>query len=130
MIIFVVLIMSNTNITGRQCFNYNFKSFSNFPFRVVWIRNKESVLKAGFVVGTKYFKKAVQRNKIKRLMREAYRLQKNILQDHLGANNSGLSIIILYSGKEIPPYELVYEKMKTILNRLIKLTDENDQVHT
>ena len=56
------------------------KSFSSFPFRVVWKylpSASDSFLKAGFTVSTKHFKKAVDRNRIRRLMKEAYRLQKN-----------------------------------------------------
>ncbi len=60
-------------------------------------------------------------------MREAYRLQKHYLQDHLTEKKQQLSVFILYTGKELPRYEVVYEKLGAILKRLIKLTDANDQ---
>ena len=60
-------------------------------------------------------------------MRESYRLQKNMLQDHLKTKQLRLSVFILYVGKEIPCYELVYEKFGIILNRLTKFIDENLQ---
>lgn len=60
-------------------------------------------------------------------MREAYRLQKNILQDHLTEKQLQLSVFILYVGNEIPEYEIVFEKMGTILKRLIKFSNENTQ---
>ena len=104
------------------------KSFSNFPFRVVWLpENNEAVLQAGVSVSSKYFKKATDRNRIKRLMREAYRLQKKILQDHLEEKQNKLSVFILYVGKELPEYEIVFEKIGVILKRLIKFSDENTQ---
>ena len=104
------------------------KSFSNFPFKVVWLpENNEAVLQAGVGVSSKYFKKATDRNRIKRLMREAYRLQKKILQDHLEEKQNKLSVFILYVGKELPEYEIVFEKIGVILKRLIKFTDENTQ---
>ena len=84
-------------------------------------------LKAGFSASTKNFKKATDRNKIKRLMREAYRLQKNDLDVQLSLNKKTLNIFFIYTGKEIPTYNLIFEKMGNVLKRIIKLTDEKFQ---
>ena len=103
-------------------------SFSNFPFKILWLReNKTTALQTGIGVSSKHFKKAVDRNRIKRIMREAYRLQKAKLQIHLQEKGQQLSVFILYVGKEMPEYKIVFEKFGTILSRLIKFTDENDQ---
>lgn len=82
-------------------------------------------LKAGFTVSSRHFKKAVDRNRVKRLMREAYRLQKNELQLLPELNKNTLALFFIYVGKELPEYEWVYEKMGVVLKRLIKLTGEN-----
>lgn len=99
-------------------------NFSNFPFKVIWLaENKQNDLQTGVGVSSRNFKKATDRNRIKRLMREAWRLQKNQLQDHLQKQNKQLSVFILYVGKELPEYDLVFEKTGIIIHRLIKFAD-------
>ena len=99
-------------------------SFSNFPFRVLWKHEKDGGLKAGFTVSSKNFKKATDRNRIKRLIRESYRLQKNELQNMDTFREKGLHLFFIFTGKEIPDYDLIYEKTGNVLKRLIKLTEE------
>jgi ribonuclease P protein component len=111
------------------------KSFSVFPFRVLYILEEKqpslpaghtvsvnSNLQAGFTASSRNFKKAVDRNRIKRLMREAYRLQKNDLQQSLALNDEHLTLFLIYVGKDLPDFELVFEKFTLVLTRLIKLT--------
>ena len=60
-------------------------------------------------------------------MREAYRLQKNVLQDHLVKTQKNVSVFFLYVGKELPLHAQVYEKMGVAINRLIKFVDEKPE---
>lgn len=95
--------------------------FSVYPIKVVWLpSNHKEHLQAGVGVSSHYFKKAVDRNRIKRLIREAYRLQKAELQQILEKNNQQMSVFFLYNGKELPAHELVIDKMKAALQRLVK----------
>lgn len=80
--------------------------------------NQASYLQAGFTVSSRLFKKAVDRNRIKRLMRESYRLQNNNLKITLEENHKNLAVFFIYTGKELPEYEEVFEKMGGALKRL------------
>ena len=118
-------------LKSRKAINEVFSkghSFSNFPLKIIWIpRNARAALQAGVGVSSRNFKKAKDRNRVKRLMREAYRLQKNVLQDHLVKTQKNVSVFFLYVGKELPPHTQVYEKMGVAINRLIKFVDEKPE---
>jgi len=101
-------------------------SFSNFPFRILYLftEKNSSPLQAGFAVRAKQFKKAVDRNRIKRLLREAYRLQKNPLTEILRKDERFITVFFIYTGNEIPGYNDVFEKVKSALKRLNNIVDE------
>ena len=96
------------------------KTFSTFPLRIIYMIPPKSTspLQAGFGVSTKKFKRAVDRNKIKRVMKETYRLQKNQLNDVLAIKKISMAIFILYIGNDIPDYRSLYDKMGNVILRL------------
>ena len=58
-------------------------------------------------------------------MREAYRLQKNELQNGLLLKQKQLAVFIIYVGNELPEYQSIFDKTGNVLKRLIKITSEN-----
>ena len=83
-------------------------------------RPAPAVLQAGFGAGSRHFKKAVDRNRIKRLSREAYRLQKQPLLDALTEKGRSLALFLIYTGKELPDHAMVKAKIGVLLQKLIK----------
>jgi len=81
-------------------------------------------LQAGFSASSRNFKTAVARNRIKRLAKEAYRLQKNALQDKLEGQNRKLNIFFIYTGKELPVYTDVYNSINAALEKLLAINNK------
>ena len=98
-------------------------SVSVFPLRVTFAflphtASDDYYLKAGVTASRRNFKKAVDRNRIKRLIREAYRLQKGELQ--AGLENKGFKahLFFMYVDKQMPTYGQVYDAMTKSLKIL------------
>ena len=97
-------------------------SFVVYPLRVVYVEKQPvSGAEAAVLVSVskKKFKQAVKRNRIKRLMREAYRLNKQMLLQNLREKEKGLLIGFLFIGNELPEWktiEAAMVKALTILN--------------
>lgn len=97
------------------------ESFLVFPLKFVFLKTAlptKFPVQAGFSVGKKTFKRAVQRNLIKRKMRESYRLNKHNLYQKAGENQ--LALFVIFIGKAIPEYKQVDDAMKKGLKRLSK----------
>ena len=100
----------------------NGKSISEKPFRAIWNfeENNDNVfVKSLIVVSKKRLKLAVERNVIKRRIKEAYRLQKRQLELFLESNNQQLNLAIIYQEEEILDYKTLEEKINLLLSRLI-----------
>lgn len=89
-----------------------------YPLRLVYIKttfNDDVIIKTGVSVSKRHFKNAVDRNRIKRLIREAYRLNKPMYFNNFSTQ---CAFMILYIGNEKPTFEQIDRKMKLLLNKV------------
>jgi ribonuclease P protein component len=100
-------------------------SFLVYPFRIVWlseVKTSSYPVQVLISVPKKRFKRAVDRNLIKRRIRELYRLNKSEhLFSFLNNQPNGLILGITYVGNEIGNYAFLEKKFKDVMVRLKKL---------
>lgn len=97
-----------------------------FPFSVRWMICPSGQLPDGVRVqvliatSKRKFRHAVDRNRVKRLTRECYRLRKGMLVDYLAAHDLSLLLSVNYVHNEVLAYELFSSKMDKMFTALVK----------
>lgn len=95
-------------------------SFYSEPFRIVWMQNQYKQpfpTLSAISVRKKSMKKAVHRNRTKRRMREAWRMNKNILYKQLTDLDTQILLMIIYTGDRVPDYSYTEEKMEVLVKK-------------
>lgn len=102
------------------------KSITSYPLKLIYLEIKDPArakIQCGVTVPKRNFKSAVKRNRIKRLLRESYRLNKEQIFNNI---EGSFAFLFLYIGKEIPGYEEVEKHMRVILQKFLKkVSNEN-----
>ena len=75
------------------------KAFNHAPFKVVWLQTTEDSVPAQILISVpkRLFKRAVDRNRLKRLIREGYRKNKHLLYDQL--NGKKILFMFIFTSK-------------------------------
>ena len=102
-----------------------------YPLRAVYTETEnEKIVNSKSIsllisVSKRHFKHAVDRNRAKRLIREAYRLNKGLLLDHL-PEDTQLDLAFIWMSDELCDYAIIETKMKTILQRIAEKINGRD----
>lgn len=97
-------------------------SFYKYPFKTYWLlapTGSESPAQLLVIVSKRSFKRAVDRNRVKRLIREIYRNEKPGFYEFLKANNQQCLLCLIYTSNNIPEHSELDKKIKLVFRRLI-----------
>lgn len=96
-------------------------SFNVFPIKIIYkffTGEEESAVKLGVTVSQRNFKRAVDRNRLKRVLREAYRLQKNEFLNILRTNKMSANIFLIYTDRKISSFWIVFDAVTESIKQL------------
>jgi ribonuclease P protein component len=102
----------------------NGKVIAAYPVKVFWIEAELPVdrpFQFGVSAPKRKFKKAVDRNTIKRKIREIVRLNKHLLAEAPGIKGRQFAFMILYTGADIPEYKILEKKITGAFNRFMEI---------
>jgi len=108
------------------------QSLGQFPLRAMYLLHpvhtlQDTGVQVGVTASKRHFKKAVHRNRVKRLLRESYRLQKTALLQTVAERQLKLQVFFMYMDKELPTTELLREAMSKCLLQLQKAANRYER---
>ena len=100
------------------------KSLSAYPIRIVFRPTEEAGIRTLVSVSKKRFRHAVDRNRVKRQLREAYRLNKHILAS-TEQSTPGMDIAFIWLTDKHQPSDLITRKMIMLLEKIAQSVQTN-----
>ena len=94
------------------------KSLSTYPIRAVYRHTEEAGFRILVSVSKKRFRHAVDRNRVKRQLREAYRLNKHLLSPIDSTCSGGMDIAFIWLTDQHKPSQLITAKMISLLDKM------------
>mgnify|MGYP000848807973 FL=1 len=94
-------------------------SISVFPLKLIYMESsfpEHNLIKIAVTASKRNFKKAVDRNRLKRMMRELYRLNKHAIYSSL--DNKKYVMMLMYVGKKEEKMELLQTHMEQLIEKL------------
>ncbi len=104
------------------------KSLSKHPLKLIYLKTSlpnDLQFQVAVTAPKKKFKTAVQRNRIKRLLRESYRRNKHIIFNNIEGD---FALLFLYLGKETPSYTQMENDMKELLQKFSRNINDSPGV--
>lgn len=107
----------------ERLFSGKSPSFAQYPVRLIFRESEERgevPVRVTVSVPKRKFPKAVHRNRIRRQVREAWRLNKHRLYKKLPPGTPGFDFVLLYVAREPLPFEQIEQSIQIMIRRFLK----------
>lgn len=101
-------------------------SLFNYPFKAFWLENDIAspvVARIAVSVPARKVKKATDRNRIKRLFRESWRINKQTLYESSAFQGRSIDIILIYVSERVYDYDLINKSIIELIDKLISINE-------
>lgn len=108
-------------LKGELQISHLFKSGRHiiaYPLRICYLSTNSGINQMMVRVPKKIFKRAVKRNLLKRRIREAYRLNQDLLNDYTSQANTNVQIAFTYIASEVLPFEIIQKSVVKAFSKI------------